>query len=149
MKTNMTSRPPTRYSPRASKGRLRPSVTKIRRVAISATWPRKPSRKGGVLVVMAQTEHVHVTDHEAHHEGSQVGRPAERLGGEVRQRDDGEDGHPRRLVPDTGPRGRGDRVAEDRTGEDPDDRPQRELLDELQRRAGEGEPAGLDDTDEG
>jgi hypothetical protein len=101
-----------------------------------------------VLVAVAEPEHVHVPDHEAHYEGREVGRPAQRLGREVRERDHGEDGYARRFVPDSGPRRRGDGVAENRAGKDPDQAAERELLDELQRRAGEGEPAGLDDADE-
>ena len=102
----------------------------------------------GVLVVVAEPEDVHVPDHEAHHEGRKVGGPAQVLGREVAERYHREDGHARRLVPDAGPRRGGDGVAEEQAGDDPDHAPERELLDELPGRTGEGEAAGLDDPDE-
>ena len=142
MNTNITSSPPKKYRPSASKGRLIPRVTKTSRVAISATCPRNPS-SSGVLVVVAEPQHLHVPDHQAHDEGREVGRPAERLGREVSESDDGEDGHPRRLVPDAGPRRRGDGVAENSPGNDADQGPEHKFFGELQSRTGERESAGL------
>src|SRR5215204_5031604 len=60
-----------------------------------------------VLLVLAEAEGAHVADHETHHEGCQVARPADVLVGEVRKRHQREDSHPWRLVPNAGPLRRG------------------------------------------
>jgi hypothetical protein len=71
------------------------------------------------------------------------------LGREVAEHGHREDGHPRRLVPDTGARRRGDGVAEDEAGDDPDHTPKHELPDEIPRRTGEGEATGLGNAYQG
>src|SRR5215207_6975995 len=98
--------------------------------------------------MVTEAEQLHVPDHQSHDEGREVGRPAEKFGREVSERDDGEDGHPRRLVPYAGPRCRGDSVAENRPGNDADQGPQHEFFGELQRGTREGEPAGLHGADQ-
>ena len=101
-----------------------------------------------MLVMVAETQHIHVPDHQPHDEGREIGRPAERLGREVGESDDGEDGYPWRLVPNASPRRGGDGVAENRPSNDTDQGSKRKLLRELQSRTRERESTGLHNADE-
>src|SRR5215207_8486623 len=96
-----------------------------------------------VLLVLAEAEGAHVADHEPHHEGCQVARPADVLVREVSKRHHGEDRHARGLVPDAGPRRRRYRVAEDQPRQESYEGAYGQLLGELPGRTGEGELSGL------
>jgi hypothetical protein len=99
MNTNITRSPPKKYLAERLEGQVEPERDEHEQGGNLRNLSEESFEERGMLVVVAKPEQLHVADHQPHDEGREVGRPAERLGREVRERDDSEDGHPRRLVP--------------------------------------------------